>query len=170
MKAEKQIIIDEILERINASPFVLVADYTGMTVPEFAELRNQLSEQGAEFHVAKNSFVKRAAAEAKLPEGIGDALTGQTAFVVGEEDVCAAAKILKAFKKKTNKADVRSGTLDGALLDAAQIEVLADLPSKDALLAQFLGVLNMPAQQLVRVINEPASALARVLQAKANQG
>jgi len=170
MKAEKQIIIDEILERINASPFVLVADYTGMTVPQFAELRNRLNEKGANFHVAKNSFVKRAAETAKLPDGLSEALSGQTAIVVGEEDVCAAAKVLKEFRKQFDKAEVKSGSLDGELLDAAQIEALADLPSKEVLLAQFLGVLNMPAQQLVTVLNEPAASLARVLQAKADQG
>ncbi len=170
MKAEKQIIIDDILERLNASPFMLVADYTGMTVPQFAELRNRLRAAGAEFHVAKNSFVKRAAEAAELPEGIGEALSGQTAVVVGQEDVCAAAKVLKGFKKEFNKAEVKSGTLDGELLDAAQIEALADLPSKEILQAQFLGVLNMPAQQLVTVLNEPAASLARVIKAKADQG
>ena len=170
MKAEKQIIIDGILEQINASPFVLVADYTGMTVPQFAELRNRLSEKGAKFHVAKNSFVKRAAEAAELPDGLSESLSGQTAVVVGEEDVCAAAKVLKEFRKQFDRAEVKSGTLDGELLDAAQIEALADIPSKEVLLAQFLGVLNMPAQQLVTVLNEPGASLARVLQAKNEQG
>ncbi|NNE91124.1 MAG: 50S ribosomal protein L10 [Verrucomicrobiales bacterium] len=170
MKADKQIIIDDILERINSSSFVLVADYAGMTVPEFAEIRKRLKESGAEFHVAKNSFVKRAAEAAELPDDLAESLSGQTAYVVGESDVCAAAKALKSFRKEFNKAEMRSGVLDGEALDTAQIEALADLPSKEVLQAQLLGVLNMPAQQLVTVLNEPAAALARVLQAKHDQG
>ena len=61
MQSDKQIIIDEILERINSSPFTLVVEYTGMTVPQFADLRNRLAEKGAELHVSKNALVKRAA-------------------------------------------------------------------------------------------------------------
>ena len=60
MNPDKQIIIDQLLERVNQSPFVLVVDYTGMTVPQFEELRNRLGEGGAECHVAKNSYMKRA--------------------------------------------------------------------------------------------------------------
>ncbi|MCB1079588.1 MAG: 50S ribosomal protein L10 [Verrucomicrobiae bacterium] len=170
MKAEKQLIIDTLLERINASPFLLVADYSGMTVPQFAELRKRLRATGSEFHVAKNTFVKRAADTASLPEEVAALLSGQSAVVTGESDVCGAAKALKSFHKEFNRPIVRGGSLDGAALDAAQVEALADLPSKEILQAQLLGVLQTPARQLVTVLNEPLASLARVLQAKADQG
>ena len=89
MNPDKKIIIDELLERVNASPFVLVVEYTGMTVPQFTELRNRLAATGAECHVAKNTYMKKALAEAGLPD-TGDSLVGQTAFVTGESDVAAA--------------------------------------------------------------------------------
>ena len=170
MKAEKQIIIDEILERINGSPYLIVADYTGVTVPEFEDLRTKLDELGAEFHISKNSFVKRAAKEAELPEELNEVLAGQTGLVTGSEDVCAAAKVVKEFNKATEKLAIKGGALDGAYLDTAQVEALASLPAREVLLAQLLGVLQQPASKLVRTLNEPGASLARVLAAKEGQG
>lgn len=170
MKEVKQTIIDELLERINGSPFLLVADYGGMTVPQFEALRKQLKESGAKFQVAKNSFVKRAADSAEFPEGLSDYLSGQTAVVTGESDVCAAAKVLKTFNKENGVPATRGGVLDGELLDEGKVKALADLPAKEVLYAQLLGVLSQPAQQLVTVLDQPGASLARVLQAKADQG
>lgn len=165
MNPDKKYIIDELFERVNTSPFVLVVDYTGMTVPEFNELRNSLTENGAECHVAKNSYMRKALENAGLPD-ISSELLGQTAFITGESDVCAAAKAVKTFGKKAKKLAVKTGILDGDVLDAAQVNALAELPSRDVLLATLLSVINAPATQLVRVINEPAASVARVIKAK----
>jgi len=165
MNPDKKYIIDELFERVNTSPFVLVLDYTGMTVPEFDELRSKLSENGAECHVAKNSYMRKALENANLPD-ISEQLLGQTAFVTGESDVCAAAKAVKEFAKKADKPKVKTGILDGDVLDAAQVNALAELPSRDVLLATLLSVINAPATQLVRVLNEPATSVARVIKAK----
>lgn len=170
MKEQKQLIIDTLVARINESPFMLVTDYTGMSVPQFEELRNRLRAAGAEFHVAKNSFVKRAASDASLPEEVNEYLGGQTAVVTGESDVCAAAKVLKNFHKEFEKPEIKGGTLDGEALDAAKVGALADLPPKEVLQAQLLGVLQTPARQLATVLNEPLASLARLLQAKHDQG
>jgi large subunit ribosomal protein L10 len=169
MKAEKTLLIEEVLRKVNASPFMIVVDYTGLTVDKFAELRKRLSECDSEVHVYKNSLVKKASERAGFPEGIGEVLIGQTAVVTGVQDVCAAAKTLKKFADEFKKPEVKGGVLDGALLDAAGLKVLADLPSREVLLAQLLGVLSAPASKLVRTLNEPAASLARVLQAKADQ-
>jgi large subunit ribosomal protein L10 len=170
MKEVKQIIIDEILDRINSSPFLLVADYGGMTVPQFEALRKELKASGAKFQVAKNSFVKRAANSAEYPEGLGEFLAGQTAVVTGESDVCAAAKALKTFNKENGVPATRGGVLDGELLDESKVAVLADLPAKEVLHAQLLGLLSQPATQLATVLDQPGASLARVLQAKADKG
>ena len=165
MNPDKKIIIDELLDRVNASPFVLVVEYTGMTVPEFSELRTRLSASGAECHVAKNTYMKKALAEAGLPD-TGDALMGQTAFVTGPEDVAAAAKVLKTFEKEFEKPKIKLGILDGDILDEAQVKAIAELPSREVMLATLLGVINAPASKLVRTLNEPGASLARVIQAK----
>lgn len=169
MKAEKSLLIEEVLRKVNASPFILVVDYTGLTVDKFAELRKRLRGCDAEIHVYKNTLVKKAAERANYPSGISDVLVGQTAVITGVQDVCATAKVLKTFADEFKKPEVKGGVLDGALLDAAGIKVLADLPSREVLLAQLLGVLLAPASKLVRTLNEPAASLARVLQAKADQ-
>lgn len=169
MRAEKQIILDELLARINASPFVIVTNYTGMTVTQFTTLRKRLRDVGAECHVSKNTHVKRVIKDAELPDELGGSLQGQTAIVTGQQDVCAAAKVLKTFASESNKLELKAGALDGAYLDAAGISALAELPSREVLLAQLLGLLQTPATQLARVLNEPAASLARVLQAKADK-
>jgi len=110
--------------------------------------------------------MRTAIKEAGLPD-IGDHLKGQTAFVTGENDVCAAAKGVKDFAKTANdKGAAIVGILDGDILDAAQVKALADLPSREQLLAQLLGVINEPATKLLRTINEPGASLARVIKAK----
>ena len=167
MNPDKKIIIDGLLERLNASPYVLVVEYTGMTVPHFSELRNRLDAAGAECHVAKNTYMRKAFVEAGLPDP-GEQLVGQTAFVTGETDVAAAAKVLKNFEKEFKKPGIKLGVVDGAILDEAQVKAIADLPSREVLLAQLLGVINAPASKLVRTLNEPAASLARVIKAKFN--
>ena len=94
MKAEKTLLIEDILRRVNASPFMLVVDYTGLKVDKFAELRKRLNVVGSEIHVFKNNLVKKAAEKAGYPGELGDHLTGQSAFVTGAKDVFGAAKIL----------------------------------------------------------------------------
>ena len=106
----------------------------------------------------------------EAPEDIDSDLKGQTAIVTGEEDICAAAKVLKEFAEENSKPALRSGLLDGKYLSPQQIAGLAELPPKPVLLAQLLGVLNAPGSKLVRTLNEPGAALARLLQAKADQG
>ena len=170
MKAEKTELINALVQKVNESPFLFVVDYTGLTVPRWEELRKRLRGAGAEIHVFKNTFVKKAADKAGYPEDLGAVLTGQSAVVTGEKDVCAAAKVMKTFAKEFEKPKLKGGVLDGAFLTADGINSLAELPSKEVLQATLLGVLNAPASKLVRLLNEPAASLARVLKAKGDQG
>src|ERR1700737_5427995 len=103
MRPEKASIVSDLAEKLNRSPFVLVADYQHMKVGDFSELRNRLGQAGAEVHVVKNSFLKRAMADAGFP-AIGEKLGGQTAIVTGEKDVAPIAKVLKAFATESKKA------------------------------------------------------------------
>jgi len=166
MHPEKTTIVDDLQQKLSATPFLFVAEYTGLTVDRFGELRNRLAGVGARCHVVKNTFLKRAAQEAGYPE-LGE-LRGQNAIVVGDKDVAAAAKILKTFSAEFQKPIVKTGVVDRLVVSSEQIKAIADLPSREVLLATLLGVLQAPASKLVRVLNEPASALARVLKAKAD--
>jgi large subunit ribosomal protein L10 len=163
----KATIVEDLQKKLNASPFLFVADYTGLKVGQFAELRNRLHSTGARCHVVKNTFLRRAAKEAGLPE-LTD-LKGQTAIIVGDKDVAAAAKVLKSFTAEFKKPEVKTGVVDKVVVSTEQIKAIADLPSREVLLATLLGVLQAPATKLVRVLNEPASSLARLLKAKAEK-
>jgi len=166
MRPEKATIVADVQAMLKKSPFLLIADYSGMKVKHFEELRTRLAAVGAECHVVKNTFAKRAIKDLGLPE-LNGALSGQTAMITGESDICAAAKVLKTFVAEFEKPPVRAGILDNVLLTADQVKALADLPPKNVLQATLLGLLLAPATRLVRVLNEPGSSLARVLKAKA---
>lgn len=166
MRPEKVTIIEDLQAKLNASPFVLVTDYTGLQVDQFSILRNRLAENGAECKVVKNTFLRRAMNEAGLPD-ISTDLKGQTAIIIGEKDVAAAAKVLKTFVGEFKKPEIKLGIVDNLVVNVDQINAIADLPSREVLLAKLLGVLQAPAGALVRLLNEPASSLARVLKAKA---
>ncbi|MEI7958571.1 MAG: 50S ribosomal protein L10 [Verrucomicrobiota bacterium] len=167
MRPEKITIVEDLQAKLNASPFVLVTDYTGLRVDQFTILRNRLADNGAECKVVKNTFLRRAMNDAGLPD-IGTDLKGQTAIVIGEKDVAGAAKVLKTFVGEFKKLEIKLGVVDRMVVTADQINAIADLPSREVLLGQLLGTLLSPASTLVRLLNEPASALARVLKAKAD--
>ena len=151
MNADKAVIINALQAKVNASPFLIVIDYAGITVPEFTELRANLAAAGASCMVAKNSYMTKALSEAGLPD-ISAALKGQTAYVMGESDVCAAAKVINGFAKKSKKAPYKTGILDGAELEPAKLQALGDLPAREVLLATLLGTINGAGAALARVI------------------
>ena len=168
MRPEKAFVVEELQDRFQKSPFLFVADYTGLNVAQFGDLRNRLVEAGARCQVVKNSFLQKAAAKVGLPD-FSELLGGQTAVVTGEKDVCAAAKVVKKFAGETKKFNVKVGVLDNRLLNKTEIDALAEMPSKEVLQSQLLGLLQTPATNLVRLLNEPASMLARLLQASAEK-
>src|SRR5471032_2775934 len=169
MRPEKNLIISEIKTRVDRAPYVLLTDYTGMHVEQFNDLRNRLSGANAEFRVVKNTLLRRALQGSKLPD-LESYLHGQSAVVLGDSDVSAAAKVLKNFTSEFQKPKLKVGILDRAVLDVPQIMALADLPSKDVLQAKLLGLLLAPASTLVRLINTPASQIAQVLKAHSDKG
>jgi large subunit ribosomal protein L10 len=169
MRPEKASIVSDLSEKLNRSPFLLVTDYKQMKVDQFGELRNRLAPAGAEVRVVKNSFLKRAMADSGMPD-VGDKLTGQTAIVLGEKDVAPVAKILKMFAAEFKIAALKIGVIDKAVISTSDVEALAELPAREILLAQLLGLFQAPATRLVRVLNEPASAFARLLKAKGDKG
>jgi large subunit ribosomal protein L10 len=111
MRPEKALIVSDLSEKLMSSPFLLVTDYQRMKVDQFGELRNRLAPTGAEVHVIKNSFLKRAMADSGFPD-VADKLTGQTAVVTGKADVAPVAKVLKAFAAEFKIATLKIGVID----------------------------------------------------------
>jgi large subunit ribosomal protein L10 len=168
MRAEKKILTQDYVARLNASPFFIVVNYTGLNVSHLTELRKRLRQAGAQIFIVKNSVFRVAAREA----GIGDlngALAGQIAVVTGQKDISVAAKVVKTFGKELDKLKVHFGYLNNQRMAEADILTLADLPGLEVLRSKFLGLLNAPATKLVVLLNTPATQLARVLQARAEK-
>ena len=153
MNPDKKIIINGLLDRVNASPYLIVIDYTGLTVQQFTELRNRLGAGGANCTVAKNSYMRKALAEAGMPD-IGADLVGQMAYVMGESEVFSAAKVIKNFEKEFKKPEMKVGILGDAVLDAEKLKAIADIPSREAILSQLLATINEPATRIARVIQK----------------
>lgn len=162
MRAEKQFLVDEVASYLAKSNYLLVANFTGVTVEDATSIRAQLRPLGAEYHVVKNSILNIAAKQANLPD-LSSALGGHTALVTGGANPTGVAKVLVKFFKDSSKLEVKAGVLDAKLLSAKDVEALSKLPSLEAIRAQLLGLLSAPASQVVRLLvakNEAAEKAA----------
>ncbi|MDP4609893.1 MAG: 50S ribosomal protein L10 [Opitutales bacterium] len=165
MRPEKQYLVEELNSHLDKSDYVYLTNYERITVEEIAELRAQLSEHDAEFHVVKNSIFGVAAASKDLPD-MGEHLTGQTAIIVGGNNPSGVAKVIGEFFKKKDKVEMKAGIVNERALTKEEIEALAKLPGLEVLRAQLLSLLTQPATGFVRVINAVPQGLVNVLQAK----
>jgi large subunit ribosomal protein L10 len=153
MRAEKKFLIDEVTTHLKKSDYVILTNFTKLTVADTAELRKRLAPEKAEFHVVKNSSFRVAAKAFGLPE-VDQSLAGQTAVVVGGKNPAGVAKVLKKFVEEKQKLEVKVGILDKKVMTSAELAKLADLPSFEALRSMFLGMLTMQGAAFVRVLNE----------------
>ena len=156
---DKAAIVAEVREKLDASDGALLTEYRGLDVPALAALRKELRAAGGEYKIYKNTLVRIAAREQDLD--LDDLLTGPTAvaFVNAKEDgsagdAAAVAKALKEFAKSNENLVLKGGVLDGAVLSADDIKALAELPSRDVLLAQIAGLLQALPQQIVLVTHD----------------
>lgn len=145
-----------------------VVDYRGLTVKEIQELRRSIREAGATMKVYKNTLVNIALKENDLPT-LDDMLKGPNAFVFAGEDIAAAAKAVKNFAKDNDKLEIKGGLLEGAEVNAAEVEAIASLPSREQLFGQIAGLINDFARRIAVSINEMPSGLARVVNQVAEQ-
>ncbi|MFM8549286.1 MAG: 50S ribosomal protein L10 [Verrucomicrobiota bacterium] len=152
MRAEKQFLVDEVAAQLASSNYLLLANFTGVTVENATAVRTQLRAHGAEYHVVKNSILNIAAKQAKLPD-ISSHLTGHTALVTGGNNPTGVAKVLVAFFKDFSKLEVKGGVLDAKILTKSEVEALSKLPSLDGIRAQLLSLLSTPASQFVRLLD-----------------
>jgi large subunit ribosomal protein L10 len=152
MRAEKQYLISEVDTHLKKSDYVILANFTGLSVSDTADVRKKLAAENAEFHVVKNSSLRVAAKALGLPE-FESALTGPTAVIVGGKNSAGVAKVLKKFFDEKQKLEIKVGVLEKKIISAADLKKIAELPSFDALRAQFLGLLTSNAAAFVRVLD-----------------
>ncbi|MDR0350447.1 MAG: 50S ribosomal protein L10 [Coriobacteriales bacterium] len=157
-----------IKEELAAADAVWVVDYRGLTVKQEEDLRLRIREQGASIKVYKNSLTERALAELEFPS-LGAVLEGPSAFVFASGDPVASAKTLKAFAKENENLEIKGGLLNKEAVTALQIKAIADLPSREELIARLIGSCKAPLAGIVQVLNGPASKLVRTLGAIAEK-
>lgn len=163
MRPEKQAIYEEINSRINDTTFVFVAEYRGLKVEQFSDLRRQLRKAGARMQVVKNRML-RLMTRGKGWTGLEPSLKGQSAIVIGT-DVVQAAKTLKQFNSANGLPLVKAGIMGDMVLTSAQIDALADLPSRDVLLGQVVGTVAAPLSRLVGVLKQKVGTIVQVVKA-----
>ena len=144
----KKTVVAGIKEKFEKAQTVVLVDYRGLTVAEDTELRNQLRKAGVEYAVLKNTMISRAIEGMNVDE-MHASLEGPTAVAFGYEDMIAPAKILSEFAKKSKKLTIKCGVCDGAYLNAAGVEALASLPSKEVLIAKIMGSMMSSVSKFV---------------------
>lgn len=153
----------ELQEKVNKSEAMYVVDYQGLTHQQLEEARREFRENDSEIAVAKNTLINIALKEKDIDAS--DQLQGPTAALFAYSDGITAAKILKDFNKKYDLPKIKFGVFEGQVIDADGVMKIANLPSKDVLLAKMLGGLNAPISGFVYVLNANISKLAQVLKA-----
>ena len=160
--ASKKELVSQLSEKLkNASAGVLV-DYRGIDVALDTKLRKELREAGVDYFVAKNTMLRFASKEVGFD--FGDVLNGTTAIALCGEDQMAAARILVKYSEdsKGEILNVKSGFMDGEVIDVATVTAIAKIPSKEVLVAQMLSSLNAPIANLAVVLNQIAEKSGEV--------
>jgi large subunit ribosomal protein L10 len=157
-----------IKDRLGRAKCMVVAEYRGLDVKEITELRQQTRDVGVEFKVFKNTLAARAATELDI-EGLDAYLEGPNAFAFGYDDPVASAKVLAEFAKTHEELVIKCGVLDGRVVDAAAVKELADLPSREVLLAMVLRGMQGPISGLVNVLQGTIRNLVYALEAVRQQ-
>lgn len=163
-KPEKVSAVAEITEQFKGSTAAVVTEYRGLSVGNITTLRRALGE-GATYSVAKNTLVKRAAAEAGI-EGLDDLFVGPTAIAFIKGEPVDAAKALKNFAKDNKALIIKGGYMDGAALSVEEVNKIADLESREILLAKLAGAMKGNLAKAAGLFNAPASQMARLAAAR----
>nr|WP_288723448.1 50S ribosomal protein L10 [uncultured Sellimonas sp.] len=151
----KQPIVQAIAEDVKDAQSVVLVDYRGLTVAQDTELRKQLREAGVIYKVCKNTMMKRAFEGTEFA-GLEEYLDGPSAMAVSKEDATAPARIICKFAKTAEALEVKAGVVEGTVYDAAGINELSKIPSREELISKLLGSLQSPITNLARVLNQIA--------------
>lgn len=166
-KTKKDEIIVELEEKFTGATVSIFADFRGMNVAEVTKLRRRLREAGCEFKVAKNTLTALVAKRLNL-EGVEPYLKGPVAIAFGKDPV-APAKILSDFIRENKRMEIKAGILEGKIIDAAGIKALADLPSREVLLAKLLGGMQSPLYGFAGVLQGTIRSFVYTLEAVRKQ-
>ena len=151
----KQPIVAEISEAIKDAQSVVLVDYRGLTVEQDTNLRKQLREAGVTYKVYKNTMMNFAFKGTDF-EGLAPYLEGPSAVAISTTDATAPARILAKFAKDAKKLEIKAGVVEGLVYDAAGMQTIAQIPSREELISKLLGSLQSPITNFARVMNQLA--------------
>ncbi|HVX30957.1 MAG TPA: 50S ribosomal protein L10 [Nitrolancea sp.] len=160
--------VAEISELLKGAHLAILTDYRGLSVGDMQTLRSQLRPHAAGIRVVKNTLTAIAANNVGLGE-LSSSLTGPTALVYANEDPVAPSKVVSDFARTSRILQIKLGVLEGQVIEAAAVEELANLPSREVLLARVVGGVQSPLVGLVSVLSATIRSLAYVLQARSEQ-
>lgn len=150
-KQQKQVIIDEIKAKLENAQAAVVVDYMGINVAEADAMRKKLREANVDYTVYKNTLIKRAI-EGTDYAPLAEVLDGPSALAISTEDATAPARTLNELIKEYKKMEFKAGVVEGTYYDKAGIEQVADIPSRDVLIAKFMGSIQSPVSKFVRTL------------------
>jgi large subunit ribosomal protein L10 len=150
-RAHKVEVIDEVKTRLGEASASIVSEYRGLSVAELAELRNALASVGGDYKIFKNTLIRRAVDGGEY-QPLAEYLTGPNALTFVQGDISAVAKALRDFSRANPHLVIKGGLADGSLLSTSDLAALADLPSRDVLLARLAGALAAPMQQMAGLL------------------
>jgi large subunit ribosomal protein L10 len=164
-KEEKAEQVDLLTEKLKKAKVAVLTDYRGLTVSQIQDLRGKLRGGDVEYRVVKNTLARRAA-EAAGVKALESELEGPVAIAFGYDELSTPAKLLNEWVRATRlKLDIKGGLVEGRVFSPDQVKQLADLPSRETLIAQLLGTLQSPVAQLVGIMETPVQQLIGVLNA-----
>jgi large subunit ribosomal protein L10 len=163
-REKKEEIVARYVEALSRSKAVFLTDYRGLSVANIQALRAKLREAQGGYMVVKNTLAQIALEKAgwPVPEQL---LTGPIAMGFAYGDVAAVAKLLMEYARETKVLEVKGGIVEGSVLDAAQVGAVADLPPREVVMAQLLGLIQQPGARLAGVLNAAGSKLAATIKA-----
>ena len=150
-KQQKQLIIDEIKGKLENAQAAVVIDYMGITVAEADAMRKTLREANVDYTVYKNTLIKRAIEGTDFAP-LAEVLDGPSALAISAEDATAPARTLNKIIKDFKKMEFKAGVVEGTYYDKAGIEAVAEIPSRDELIAKFMGSIQSPVSKFVRTL------------------
>jgi large subunit ribosomal protein L10 len=167
--ANKREIVADLQNTLSESSLALVINYRGLTVAEITDLRRRLREKGAVCKVTKNKLMGKAIEGNEDWTALSSLLKDSAAFILAKDDASAAVKAYQEFQKASKKSEILGGVMEGRLLSDKDIKVIAELPSKDQLIAQIAGAVNSIVANVATVVNEIPTGVARAVQAVADK-
>ena len=158
-KQAKQVIIDEIKAKLDGAQSAVVIDYMGTTVAQADAMRKKLREANVDYTVYKNTLIKRAIEGTEFAP-LADVLDGPSAIAISKDDATAPARVLKEVIDEFKKMEFKAGVVEGNFFDQNGIKEIASIPSRDVLIAKFMGSIQSPVSKAVRTFQAIADAKA----------